>query len=489
MKSLQRKEKKRKTMNGLGNLGVVDTIYEEEYECSSQSLSPSPSSSPPTFHSKDWSLATGRKTDVLIRVQGTTFHLHRDPLTSRSTYIERRLTDHDELTLAPPLNITAETFSLVAEFCYGTRVAITPFNVAALRTAAELLEMTETNCDGDENLKQITETFFRRIVTVNKEYALIVFRSSLALLPEAETTAFLVSKCIEALSLRDEGYGAVELFDEVVRCGAEDFKLVAESMSQRFTSHDVLYEIVDLYLQKNGSGEMAEEQKVEICNYIDCNKLSSGFLLHIVQNHRMPLRFIIRAMHAEQLHTRCSIFSARKTNNHQYHHHNTIEDRITLGAILQRDEALREAVQLKAAMSATSLRMQSLENELDGMKKLLNEAEKERRELYDLNNRLLHEKERSILSSTSAGKCASFHYGEDNNNKIVGGERGSVSSLNVRDIGGRQERGRLLLLGTEASRNHDKIKKNIGRRLINGLKSAFRVSKQASPNNKQTLRR
>lgn len=109
--------------------------------------------------------------------------------------------------------------------------------------------MTETNCDGDENLKQITETFFRRIVTVNKEYALIVFRSSLALLPEAETTAFLVSKCIEALSLRDGGYGAVELFDEVVRLGAEDFTLVAESMSQRFTNHDVIYEIVDLYLQ------------------------------------------------------------------------------------------------------------------------------------------------------------------------------------------------------------------------------------------------
>ena len=226
---------------------------------------------------------------------------------------------------------------------------------------------------------------------------------------------------------------------------------------------------------------MTEEQKVELCDSIDCNKLSSGFLLHIVQNPRMPLRFMIRAMLAEQLHTRSSIFSTGKTNNNHHHHHNASEDPVTLGAILQRDEALREAVQLKAAMGATSLRIQSLENELDGMKKRLKEAEKERSDLSDLNNRLLHEKGRSILSSTSAGKSASFHYGDDNK-KIVGGERGSVSSLNVRDVGGR---GRLLVLGTEASRNHDKMKKNIGRRLINGLKSAFRVSKQASPD-KQT---
>ncbi|KAL9461223.1 hypothetical protein AB3S75_004261 [Citrus x aurantiifolia] len=472
-------------MKSWGNLGVVDTIYEEEYECSSPSLASSPSSPPPNFHSKNWTLANGCKTDVLIRVQGTCFLLHRDPLTSRSTYLKRQLTDHKELTLAPPLNITAETFSLVAEFCYGTRIAITPFNVAALRTAAELLQMTEANRDGDENLKQLTETFFRRIVTVNKEYALIVFRSSLPLLPEAETTAFIVSRCIEALSLTDEGYGVVEVFEEVVRLGAEDFKLVAESMNQRFTSHDVLYEIVDLYLQKNSSGEMTEEQKVEICDSIDCNKLSSGFLLHVVQNPRMPLRFMIRAMLAEQLHTRSSIFSTGKTNNNNnhHHHHNASEDPVTLGAILQRDEALREAVQLKAAMGATSLRIQSLENELDGMKKRLKETEKERSDLSELNNRLLHEKGRSILSSsTSAGKSASFHYGDDNK-KIVGGERGSVSSLNVRDVGGR---GRLLLLGTEASRNHDKMKKNIGRRLINGLKSAFRVSKQASPPDKQT---
>lgn len=230
---------------------------------------------------------------------------------------------------------------------------------------------------------------------------------------------------------------------------------------------------------------MTEEQKVEICDSIDCNKLSSGFLLHIVQNPRMPLRFMIRAMLAEQLHTRSSIFSTGKTNNNNnhHHHHNASEDPVTLGAILQRDEALREAVQLKAAMGATSLRIQSLENELDGMKKRLEETEKERSDLSDLNNRLLHEKGRSILSSsTSAGKSASFHYGDVPNKKIVGGERGSVSSLNVRDVGGR---GRLLLLGTEASRNHDKMKKNIGRRLINGLKSAFRVSKQASPD-KQT---
>lgn len=126
---------------------------------------------------------------------------------------------------------------------------MTPFNVAALRTAAELLQMTEANGDGEKNLRQITEAYFRRIVTVNREYALIVFRSCLILLPEAETTAFLVSKCIEALILTEESYGPVDFLDEVVTLGPEDFKIVAESMNVRFTGHDVIYEIVDLYIK------------------------------------------------------------------------------------------------------------------------------------------------------------------------------------------------------------------------------------------------
>ncbi|KAJ0040884.1 hypothetical protein Pint_27894 [Pistacia integerrima] len=479
-------------MKRWGNLGVVETIYEEEHEYSSCTSSPSPSpsptlsSSPATLRSRveAWSMAQGRKTDVLIRVQGTSFHLHKDPLTSRSVYLKRQLTDLSDLTLSPPLNITAQTFSLIADFCYGAHLVLTPFNVAALRTAAELLQMTETN-DDDEDLREITEAYFCRVVTINREYALIVFRSCLSLLPEAETAAFLVSRCIDALSLTDEGYSMVNLFDDVVTLHAEDFEIVAESMSLRLSGHDVLYEIVDLYFKEH-SGKLTEEQKTHICCYIDCNKFSSQLLLHAVQNPRMPLRFIIRAMLTEQLNTRRSIVSA-SYNHNSHRHHQYSRDPITLGAILQRDAALREAAQLKAAMNATSSRIQNLENELDGMKKLLIETEKERSELTEMNKLLVEpaEKERCVLVS---GRSASFHHVTENS-KIERGERGSVSSLNIRFSDGREEGRALGSLSFEGSRNgNPRMKKNISLRLIAGLKRTFRVSKHGSDKNKISKR-
>ncbi|EPS65728.1 hypothetical protein M569_09050, partial [Genlisea aurea] len=70
----------------------------------------------------------------------------------------------------------------------------TPFNVGALRTAAELLGMTEIYASGEENLLQKTESYFRRIVAVNGDCASIVIRSCFSLLPEAETAASLVSR-------------------------------------------------------------------------------------------------------------------------------------------------------------------------------------------------------------------------------------------------------------------------------------------------------
>lgn len=164
--------------------------------------------------------------------------------------MKRQLSEFPEITLSPPLNITAQTFSLVMDFCYGTHVAITPFNVAALRTAAELLGMTEINGPGDENLQQLTEAYFRSVVTVNKECASIVLGSCFSLLPEAETAASLVSRCIEALSLTAEADGDISCLDDFKNLLTEDLKLILESVSQRLTDcHDLLYRIIDIYLK------------------------------------------------------------------------------------------------------------------------------------------------------------------------------------------------------------------------------------------------
>lgn len=178
------------------------------------------------------------------------YSISQEALIAKSAYLKRHLCEFPEITLSPPLKITPQTFSLVTDFCYGTHIAVTPFNVAALLTAAELLGMTETGAAGDENLKQITEAYFRRVVAVNKECASIVLRSCFPLLPEAETTASLVSRCIEALNLTagDDGdVGYLEGFKNVM---IEDLKLIVESVSQRLTDrHDLLYRIIDTYLK------------------------------------------------------------------------------------------------------------------------------------------------------------------------------------------------------------------------------------------------
>lgn len=157
-----------------------------------------------------------------------------------------------------PLNISAETFTLVAEFCYGAHLVITLFNVAALRTAAELLEMTETDYNGDDNLLHLTDTYFRQVVAVNRDYASVVFRSCLSLLPEAETAAFLVSSCIEALALSSEGDSGADWLNEVITVCPEDFQIVAEAIQRCFGNHDVVYKLVDLYL-------MVRHQSLDVC--------------------------------------------------------------------------------------------------------------------------------------------------------------------------------------------------------------------------------
>ncbi|KAF3440822.1 hypothetical protein FNV43_RR19108 [Rhamnella rubrinervis] len=425
-------------MRGWKSIGVVETIYEEdcEFSPSSSSLAPSPSFRPTPLNSLvgSWSFATGKKPELLIQVCEKCFNLHKEPLTSRSTYLKRLLTDSvTELTLSPPLNISAETFTLVADFCYGARLVITPFNLAAIKTAAELLEMTETHGDGDDNLVQITDSYFRQVVAVNPEYTSIVFRSCLALLPEAETRAFLLSECVEALNLTEDDndvddVSGIEWFSDVVKVRPEDFHIAVEAIRCRFTNHDVVYMIVDLYL-RGQSGNITEEQKIQICNFINCSELSPQILLEAVQNPIMPLRFIVRAMMVEQHSTRRCILSSAALAVQPRRQPRGVQANvdgdcpITLGAILERDAAFREAQQLKATLKATSLRVQSLEQELDGMKKMLTKSDQKQRRISNNNNI-------AMVSS----RCSSFHNGTeyDNDNKMITmGDRLSASSSSI----------------------------------------------------------
>ncbi|RYQ80933.1 hypothetical protein Ahy_Scaffold1g107001 isoform A [Arachis hypogaea] len=422
--------------------GVIDTIYEEEPEFSSTSSSPSLSppsfsSSPPLLHStiSAWSLSSGHQTDLLLRVQGTCFRLHKDRIISRSSYLKRHLTNLTEFTLSPPLNITPHTFAAIAEFCYSSRVHLTPNNVAAIRTAAGLLGMTDSRGYDGENLCHVAESYFNRIVGIDQEYASVVLRSCMALLPEAETTASLVSRCIEALVWDDyDGHDIdATCLNVVVEIRPQDFQSVVDSINARLPHHDVLYRMIDLYFKENKNGKLTEEQKSQLCNSIDCTKLSPRVLMECVQNPRVPLRFIVRAMLVEHLNTRRSIAVAAAASGG-----NQQDERESLGDILRRDSARRQTAQLKEAMDSTCSRIQSLEKELNGMRKIL-----ERK-----------------LNALNSERSASFHVmpAAAEERKIGRGGRGSVSSS---------------ALMYDGESGTPRMTKSLRQRLMSGLKNAF----------------
>ncbi|CAA2970583.1 BTB POZ domain-containing At3g49900 [Olea europaea subsp. europaea] len=374
--------------------------------------------------------------------------LYQDRLMARSGYLERQLKEFSEATFSLGLNITAETFSLVTNFCYGSHISITPFNVASLLIAAKLLDMSETRGLRDENLCQKTENYFRLVVTVNLEYISIVLQSCFSLLPEVETTACLVSRCIEALSSMGDVEAVTSCLHDVKKLCLEDFQLILKSTSQRLIEcHDLLYVIIDLYLKEHNF-KMTEDQKTEMCIYVDCSTLSPKVIIHAIQNPRMPLRFVVHAMFVEQLNTRRFIISAVE---HQDYKHQT-EDPVTLGSILKRDAALHRVAELKALMYSSNSRVQCLEKELCGMRKLLNESG-------------------NITNRTDLGRSASFHLSSEN--KIERGQIGSISSINLRNVTNSVGVG--YSSSQESLNGKTRIEMNFRQRFMKRLKSVFRA--------------
>lgn len=204
---------------------------------------------------------------------------------------------------------------------------------------------------------------------------------------------------------------------------------------------------------------MTEEQKIRLCNYIDCTMLSSQALLHAVQNPRMPLRFVVQAMFIEQLNTRRSLFSAANHHNHNPQS----EDSATLTALIQRDAALRQVAQLKAAISTTNSRIQSLERELSAMRKCLQESE---------NNR----------NALNSRRSQSFRFSSEN--KIERGQMGSVSSASFRIVTSKGLRASKSSASDQESFDRSPlVEKKSRRRFIDVLKSAFRMSSLVSKKN------
>jgi hypothetical protein len=117
----------------------------------------------------------------------------QDPLVSKCKYFsEASLQSGGDVVELPASSPgVREAFEAVALFCYGDAVALDPFNVAAVRCAAELL--------GVGGLGARCDLYISQVVLQSWDDALIVLQRCLPLLPAAEEL-LVVSRCVEALA-------------------------------------------------------------------------------------------------------------------------------------------------------------------------------------------------------------------------------------------------------------------------------------------------
>ncbi|XP_073057438.1 root phototropism protein 2-like [Primulina eburnea] len=150
-----------------------------------------------------WVLSQEIPTDVIVEVGEANFSLHKFMLVAKSNHIRKLIIESKEADLTR-INLSdipggPEIFERTAKFCYGVNFEITVHNVAALRCAADYLQMTDKYCDG--NLAGRTEDFLSQVALTSLSGALVVLKSCQKLLPMAEDLK-IVQKCVEIVSAK-----------------------------------------------------------------------------------------------------------------------------------------------------------------------------------------------------------------------------------------------------------------------------------------------
>ncbi len=138
-----------------------------------------------------WFYASRLVSDIKIKVEQMTFHLHKFPLVSRSGRLaklveEMSKEDDNEESFGCQIQLVdipggAEAFELTTKFCYQMKVELTVTNVVALRCVAEYLEMIDEF--GDGNLIAKTEAFLQQVVLQSWPNSVLALESCSSSMP------------------------------------------------------------------------------------------------------------------------------------------------------------------------------------------------------------------------------------------------------------------------------------------------------------------
>ncbi|CAA7393312.1 unnamed protein product [Spirodela intermedia] len=146
-----------------------------------------------------WSRETGSPPRVRIRVDGRSFELHKSPLILKCGYFKKLLLGGGCLEVCLPEDFPggSETFERISLFVYGYLAPFDPSTVAAVRCAAEFLEMTENvaTC----NLLERSDLYLNQVVLQSWKSTLVVLHNCLSLLKFSEDL-LIVTRCVESLA-------------------------------------------------------------------------------------------------------------------------------------------------------------------------------------------------------------------------------------------------------------------------------------------------
>lgn len=206
-----------------------------------------------------WVFSQDIPSDVIVEVGESTFSLHKFMLVAKSNYIRRLILESKEPDLGR-INLSdipggVEAFEKAAKFCYGVNFEITVHNVAALRCAAEYLQMTDKFCEN--NLASRTEDFLCQVALTNLSGAVIVLKTCEDLLPTAtdlnvvqRSVDVISSKaCIEATfpSRTPPNWWA----DELLILGVTSFRKIITSMRSRGAKTLAIASAIITYAEKS----------------------------------------------------------------------------------------------------------------------------------------------------------------------------------------------------------------------------------------------
>ncbi|KAF7811067.1 BTB/POZ domain-containing protein NPY2 [Senna tora] len=147
-------------------------------------------------------VASDLASDIVVNVGDIKFYLHKFPLLSKSSYLQKLITTTNEEENSDEIQISdipggASAFEICAKFCYGMTVTLNAYNVIAARCAAEYLGMHETVEKG--NLIYKIDVFLSSSIFFSWKDSIIALQTSKSISPLANDLK-VVNHCIESIA-------------------------------------------------------------------------------------------------------------------------------------------------------------------------------------------------------------------------------------------------------------------------------------------------